>query len=179
MYPEVLRNQAGKVNGLAAADGVTPGILPILVAQSYAGYSRGPSQNNSNDANYVTIASVIMPAGTMGLNSKLVIIPDWDTPSSVSTKYLAVDIGGQNVSAPSVTTSVMGKILIETQALNSLVAQKTANGSSYGVTSNARLATSVDTTQDFNIDFKVKWGAAVSAEIISLLGYSIWHYPGS
>jgi hypothetical protein len=151
---------------------------PTLVAQSYAGWTRS-SVNGAGDQNYIVVASINVPGGLMGLNSKLVIIPDWDTPSSTSTKYLSVDFGGQNISAPSATTSVMGKILIEIQNLNSLSSQKTMNGSSYGLSTNARLATSVDTSQDATIDFKVKWGTAVAAETLTLLGYSIWHYPGN
>lgn len=172
-----LSEEEGDRNVLTLAQGI---ILnsPQRVCQRYAQSTRS-STNSSADASYQVIDSWIMPAGTMGLNSKLVIIPDWDTPSSASTKYLAVDFGGQNISAPSVTASVMGKILIETQNLNSLSSQKTANGSSYGVTSNARLATTVDTSQDVTIDFKVKWGAGVSGEAISLLGFSIYHYPGN
>ncbi|MEO9060578.1 MAG: hypothetical protein ABI270_00825 [Nitrosospira sp.] len=152
--------------------------LPTLVAQSFAGWSRS-SVNGTSDQSYIVIASIIIPGGLMGLNSKLVIIPDWDILSSTSTKYLSVDFGGQNISAPTATTSVMGKILIEVQNLNSLSSQKTMNGSSYGISSNVRIATSVDTSQDAAIDFKVKWGAAIAAETLTLLGYSIWHYPGN
>lgn len=156
---------------------------PQLVAQSYAGFARTSTNTTGGTAGdnvFVTVASVIVPAGTMGLNSKLVIIPDWDMPSSASTKFLAVDYGGQNVSSPTATTSVMGKILIEVQNLNSLSLQKTMNGSTYGIISNARIATSIDTSHDASIDFKIKWSAAVAtAETVSLLGYSIYHYPGN
>jgi hypothetical protein len=73
----------------------------------------------------------------------------------------------------------MGKVMLEVQNLNSLSSQKTMNGSSYGVSANPRLSSSVNTANAVAIDFKVKWGAAVASETIGLLGYSIWHYPGS
>lgn len=156
-----------------------PANTPKLVAQSYVGWTRS-SANGAGDASYVTLASVTVPAGTMGLNSKLVIITDWDFPNSASTKTLAVDFGGTNISAISLATGyVMGKILLEVQNLNSLSSQKTMNGSSYGVSGNARIASTIDTSKDVQIDFKGKWGAAVSGESISIMGYSIYHYPGS
>lgn len=153
--------------------------LPALVGQSYAPASR-TSLNGAGDASYAILTSVILPGGIMGLSSKLVITPDWDNPSSPNIKYFAIDFGGASISAPSVTTTIMAKILIEVQNLNSLSSQKTMNGSSYGVSNNARLSSAVDTSQNVSIDFKVKWGAPTTTqETLTLLGYSIWHYPGS
>ena len=151
----------------------------VQISQLYTGWTRS-SVNASGDASFVILTSAIVPGGTMGLNSKLVIIPDWNFPNSVSVKYGAVDFGGQNISGLQLPSgAVEGEILIGVKNLNSLTSQKTRNGSSYGVSINPRIATAVDTSQDVQIDFKVKWGAAVSGETISLMGYSIYHYPGS
>ena len=152
--------------------------LPVLVGQRFAAASR-VSTNSASDANFVTLASVTVPAGLMRPNSKLVIISDWDYPLSASVKSFAVDFGGQNVGQPSLTTAVMLKLLTEVQNLNSLFSQKTMNGSSYGVSNSPRIATSVDTSTAVAIDFKVKWSAAAVSETLTLLGYSIWHYPGT
>lgn len=149
-----------------------------LVGQRYDGWSRA-SVNGAGDASYTTLASATLPAGTMTPNSKLVIISDWDCPSSASIKWFAVDFGGTNIGQPSLTTSVMLKLMLEVQNLNSLTAQKTMNGSSYGSSSNPRLSSTIDTSAAVAIDFKVKWSAAASAETLTLLGYSIWHYPGA
>ncbi|MDQ3186895.1 MAG: hypothetical protein M3Q16_10675 [Pseudomonadota bacterium] len=153
--------------------------LPQLIGQSYAGWTRS-SANSVEDASLVTLTTVTVPAGTMGLNSKLVIIVDWDYPNSASAKTLAVDLGGSNISAIQQTTgNVAAKILLEVQNLNNLASQKTINGSSFGVQPNARIATTEDTAFNVPIDFRCKWAAAVTSESIKLLGYSIWHYPGS
>jgi hypothetical protein len=69
--------------------------------------------------------------------------------------------------------------MTEVQNLNSLFSQKTMNGSSYGVSNSPRIVTSIDTSVAVTIDFKVKWSAAVVSETLTLLGYSIWHYPGT
>jgi hypothetical protein len=152
--------------------------LPVLVGQRFAAASR-VSTNSAGDANFVALASVTVPAGLMRPNSKLVIISDWDYPSSASVKSFAVDFGGQNVGQPSITTSAMLKLMTEVQNLNSLFSQKTMNGSSYGVSNSPRIVTSIDTSVAVTIDFKVKWSAAVVSETLTLLGYSIWHYPGT
>ena len=150
--------------------------LPALVAQSYSPATR--SSNNSTDTVYAVITSVTMPAGTMGLNSKLVIIPDWDVLPTAGTKTVAVDFGIASVSG--ITLSGVNqnvKPLIEIENLNSLLGQKVMNGSSYQLTNSPRLAISVDTSADVVITFKAKWSANIAGETITLLGYSIWHYP--
>ena len=52
------------------------GLLPQRIAQSFAPVTR--SSNNSTDTGWVVLASIVVPGGTMGVNSKLVIIVDWD-----------------------------------------------------------------------------------------------------
>jgi hypothetical protein len=151
--------------------------MPALVGQRFAAASR-ISTNSASDAGFVTLASVTVPGELMRPNSKLVIISDWDCPSSASVKTFAVDFGGQNVGQPSLTTSAMLKLMTEIQNLNSLLSQKTMNGSSYGATGTPRIATSVDTSVAVTIDFKAKWNMATLSETLTLLGYSIWHYPG-
>ena len=152
---------------------------PTVVAQSYAGWMR--TSDNSTDSAYGPLASIVVPAGTMGLNSKLVIITDWDCDavSTARTKTLAVDFGGTNIQAPTTTTLITYKIMVEIQNLNSLTSQKTANSVTYVATANPRYATSIDTTTNQNIDFKCRWDANVSGATIALLGYSIIHYPGA
>ncbi len=156
-------------------------LVPKLIGQSYAPTLRTSNNNASAplDTDFVTLASIVVPGGTMGLSSKMVIVADWDCTSSASTKTFALDFGGANVSAPSATTSVAGKFLIEIQNLNSLSIQKTMNTVVYALTTNPRLSTTVNTAADVLIDFKCKWGASIASDSITLLGYSIWHYPGS
>jgi len=152
---------------------------PSKVAQSYAGWIRS-SENNANDQSWIVLASVTVPAGTMGPNSKLVVITDGDAPSSASTKTFGVDFGGSNIGAPTLSgTSITLKSIIEIQNLGSLTSQSIANSTNFGAQTNARVSTTKDTEQGVVIDFKVKWSAPAATENITLRGYSIWHYPGS
>lgn len=165
--------------------GPMPTGAAVLVAQSYMPFTRTSANGvGTNDTEYHVLASITVPAGTMGPNSRLVITFDWDTPTAtVRTKTLAVFFGGILVAAPTLDsdvnahTNVFGTI--EIKNLNSLASQKVWNGISYGTTSNPRVATTKDTSADVAIDFQCKWDANVASETITLLGYSIWHYPGS
>ena len=171
-------------NGLIAEGDATrainfasSGLLPQCIAQSFAPVTR--SSNNSTDAAYAVLTSVPLRGGTMGLNSKLVIVTDWDVLTTGNTKTVAVDFGGSNVFGAALSgTIITFKGLAEIQNLNSLSSQKTLNGSSYQTQAVPRLATSIDTSVDVAIDFKCKWSAnSAGTETITLLGYSIWHYP--
>ena len=55
------------------------------------------------------------------MNSKLVIITDWNFTNSASVKTLAMDWGGSNVSGPAYTTTAGVKLMIEIINANSLV----------------------------------------------------------
>lgn len=154
----------------------------MCIAQSYAGWTRSSLNSTVTtpaDNAYVTIATVTVPAGTMGANSKLVIVTDYDYTNSASTKTLAVDWGGSNISGPTFTTTGAVKIILEIINKNSRSSQIILNNNSYGTDTVAHLTASKDTASDVAIDFKVKWSAAALTETITLLGYSIWHYPGS
>lgn len=174
-------NEAGVTTGLIDTDGSPLGV-PIRLAQNYTAISR-VSENTAADTSFQTLTTRTLPGNTMGLHSKLVIIPEWDYNASASYKIMSVDFGATNISGievngASLPTYRMGKILLEIQNLGSLAIQKTMNGSSYGISPNARLSSAIDTTQDVVITFKVRWNAATLSETITLVGYSIWHFPG-
>jgi hypothetical protein len=162
---------------VAAGDAV---IVPIpqCVGQSYAGWSRTSANTTADNTTKVTLASLVVPAGLMGPNSVLRITLDWSYPSSASTKNLMLDWGGVNISAATATTGTGYKGLIEIANKNSLAIQAIQNNSNYGSASRATDQTQ-DTSQNVTLDFRCSWGAAANAETITLIGYSVWHYPGS
>lgn len=150
---------------------------PTLVAQSYAGWTRS-SVNTAGDIDSTVLASIVIPGGLMGANSVLRITLDWSYTNSANAKILATDWGGGTISAPSAANSSAMKSLIEIANKNSLRIQTIQNNNNYG--SASRLGdTTRDTSGDVLIDIKVKWMAAVASETITLIGYSIWHYPGN
>jgi hypothetical protein len=162
---------------IAAGDAVT---MPVarIVGQSYAGWSRTSANTSADNTTKVTLASVVVPAGLMGPNSVLRITLDWSYPSSASTKNLMADWGGVNISLGTATTGTGYKGLIEIANKNSLAIQAIQNNTTYGSASRVADQT-LDTSQNVTLDFRCSWGAAASAETIILIGYSVWHYPGS
>ena len=151
----------------------------VVIAQAYASAVRTSLNSivsTPKDSDYVTLGSVTVPGGIMGPNSKLLIIVDWSYSNSVNTKTMAVDFGGVNIGASTGTTSDAFKVMLEVQNMGSLTAQKTHNAHTFG-SAGARISGTVNTVNDAVLDFKCKWSIAV-VETITLIGYSVVHYPG-
>jgi len=149
----------------------------LLISQAYSPATR-TSENSSADTRYVTLASVTVPAGTMNYNGKIVIEQDWKYTNSSSNKTLRVDWGGEWITGPAVSTSARACFMLAIKNANSLRAQTILN-STYFSTSTLDTTASADTTQDVAIEFRCNWAANVASEQITLLGYSIWYYPGN
>jgi hypothetical protein len=172
-----LDKEEGDANLLALARAITLG-APRQIAQSYTAVTR--SSDNATDTGYVTLASTTLPGGVMNLNGELIITQDWKVNASANVKTLALDFGGVNVNASTVTDPnvIRTNYRIAIKNLNSLSSQNIFGhitfGGAYG-----NPTTSVDTTAAVTIDHKCKWSANVVGEQIALIGYSIWYYPGS
>lgn len=154
--------------------------LPVLISQSYSAVTRS-SKNGAGgsplDTDYVTLASVTLPGGTMNYNGKVVIEQDWKCTSSVSTKNLRIDWGGTWMTGPSLTTSSRAWFTFAVKNANSLAVQTALNGTAFSA--GTEVTAAVDTTKDVPIDFRCNWGANVASESIILVGYSVWYYPGN
>lgn len=155
-------------------------LIPTRVGQSYGPVVRSSTNGVVTlDTDWFVFASVTVPAGLMGLDSKLIIIADWTYTNSASVKSLALDWGGSNVAAPTYTTTAGVKLMMEVLNAHSLTAQRILNSSTFNAaTAAAHTSVAKDTGSPVVIDLKAKWGANVASENITLLGYSIWHYPG-
>lgn len=152
--------------------------LPILIAQSYSPVTRSSKNGvGGNDTDYITLASVTVPGGTMNANGKIVIEQDWGYTSSANTKNLRIDWGSQWLTAAPATATARSYFMLAIKNANSLVSQIALNGIAFA--SGDAITTAVDTTQDVAIDFRCNWGANVASEQIILLGYSVWYYPGT
>lgn len=169
---------AVEFDSLLGRDVVSPGSVPIrqTLYSSFSPRSR-TSENNANDAVMQALLAVQMPA-LPGPNSSVIITPLWSYSNSASVKTLACRFGGSDIGAPTVTTSLTARHFYQVHNANSMSAQKTLNSSSgYLTSNNALIQTSVDTSQPFIIDFRVKWGAATSGETITLEGVIIELVP--
>jgi hypothetical protein len=172
-------------NGFAYdADGALLVSQGYCIGQQYTGWTRSSTNGvGTNDTDFQTLVTLTIPSGVMGLHSKLVIVADWDVPTlSAGTKTLQMDFGGNNISSPTFASGVNShtnmKAMVEIQNLGSLTSQKISNAITYSTTGNARIATSVNTATDVSLIFKCKWSANIASETITLIGYSVWHYPG-
>lgn len=131
------------------------------------------------DNGYFIHDSFIVPAGTMGLNSRLNIVAVWNNTivNNALTKTFAIDWGGSNVGTAQNTTLTSYDPLTEIFNQNSLTSQYIQNNVSYGT--GGAITTAKDTAGAVQIDFKSKWSAAAAiTETITLIGYSIIHIPG-
>ena len=78
-----------------------------------------------------------------------------------------------------VTGQENSETAVEIINANSLVSQKVLNASTFSLAvPSPHTSLFKDTAANVPIDIKVRWGANVASEFITLLGYSIWHYPG-
>lgn len=154
------------------------GLLPTLISQSYAAVIR--TSDNATDTSFVTLASIIVPGGTMNPSGEIVVTQDWKVTKSATVKTLAMDWGGANVSAPAVTNPnvVRSNYRIAIKNLKSLSSQSIFGHITFGEAW-GDMTGSANTAGDVAIDHKCRWSANVSGESITLLGYSIWYYPGS
>jgi hypothetical protein len=70
--------------------------------------------------------------------------------------------------------------MMEILNANSLTAQKILNVSTFSAAPpSPHTSVFKDTTANVPLELKVRWSANVASEFITLLGYSIWHYPGA
>lgn len=152
--------------------------IPLLISQSYAPASR--TSNNSTDTSWVTLGTVTIIGNTMNLNGKCVIESSWRFPASASTKQIRLDWGGFWVAGPYITgaTYQTADVLIGIKNANSKSSQILLNTYSYGLSAE-NITSTVDTSNNTNIDLRCSWNANVAAETITLLGYSVWYYPGN
>ena len=148
-----------------------------VIASNYNPAVRS-SVGDATDANYVTLATINVPANVMGSNGQLKIY-FFGTSTTTGTKTFAVDVGGSNIAAPSLSGAnvVVGwqGYFCNTGATNQ---NKITNiGSSpFGATSNATIPSSVNTSVPFTIVIRVKWSAAAGvagADNITLGGYTV------
>lgn len=172
--------EAGGVDGLISPEGSALKI-PFLISQSGVSVTR-TGQNSiidpNDDTDYVVLATITVPGGTMGINSSLRITVDWGYQSSAIVKTLAIDWGGNNISGPTFSSSKSAKIYIEIMNVGSLSSQKTLNASTYTSSAGDHVSTTVNTADDVDIDIKCRFSGATT-ETITLIGYSVWHYPGN
>ena len=159
------------------ADGAILVTQDMTVSQRADGWVR--TCDGATDTQWVVLVPVIMPARTMGPNSRLEVILDWEA-TGTGQKFFGLDFGGSNVSGPSLSAATGVKYRIEIFNKNSLTSQRTQNSSTFNGQA-AYVTTSIDTSGAVTLDIKMRWNANTPAgtETATLLGYSVRHFPGT
>lgn len=181
----MLNKLGGHVAQLATDRGVTrltdgAVIVPgaAVVVANFSPVVRS-SVGDATDTNFVALATFSVPGGLLGPNGWLEIFFNATSNSNALTKSFAVDIGGNNIAAPTISPSQVslgwGNYVFNTA---SELSQKCANlGSSpFGPSANPNINLSVDTRANFNVVIKAKWSAQAApagADTITLNGYYI------
>lgn len=123
---------------------------PKIIAAS------GAAINNTGDTNENTLATITIPAGTMGPNGIVNVMALWSTTANTNTKTCKIKFGGTIVQQLSHTTAVMlttqGKAIVQNRnATNSQICQSVSNYGYGAANSAANVTAAIDTTAAVNI----------------------------
>lgn len=165
------------------ADGGTGASTAInATANLRAGYTLGQSgvsatktaDGTANDTTFSALATITVPANSMGANGRLRITKQYTMTSDADTKQTITRFDGNVLFTVNFTTTATYGVTFEILnrgVTNSQVATR------QGASSTAVLTSSVDTTVDKNIEIGGNWTAAATAgDIIRLEGYSVELY---
>ncbi len=157
--------------------GVTPDPIKVLAQSSVA-------VSHTGDTNETIKATVVIPAGAMGLNGRLRVTTLWSTTNSANNKTVRVrlgGIGGTSFLGAIATTTATFKSQIEIgnrNAANSQVAfasnSFTAGG--WGSTTTAVTTGAIDTSAAQDLVFTATLASA--GETITLESYLVELIPG-
>lgn len=129
------------------------------------------------DATEDTLATITLPANTLGPNGYLEIVTLWTHTTSANNKTLRVRFGGTVFTVVVVTTSVTTNtptIIRNRGATNSQVGFVSGSNSGFGTSGAAVITAAVDTTADVTI--LITGQKASAGEVLTLEGYSIKAY---
>jgi hypothetical protein len=149
---------------------------PILLAASAVAV---PLTGTTNET---ALATVSIPAGSMGLNGAVQVSTAWSITSSANNKTMRVRFGGvsgtQYLASALTTNTTLGDIrtIRNRGAANSQVGMLSAtNPGGYGNTSNAITTGAIDTAAA--VDVVISGQLASAAETITLEAYEVWLLP--
>ncbi len=167
----------GNLTAASAAPLAVPMYGPIV---SILGSSGAASAVSSGTAE-VQLASVTVPANSMGANGKLRITTTWSYTNSVNAKTLRIRLGGSTGTiylgvSPTTSASRTEQIVISNN--NSTGSQKGSNAAanSFGISTGALTTSSVNTTAATTVDFSGQ--PASAGETITLESYTVELIPG-
>jgi hypothetical protein len=169
-------NALGSLIGIEGG-GVTYSLIqyPVQLLKS-SGTAVSSTTTGADDV----LASYVVPAGTMGVNSQLQIEPCWDHNSSANNKILKVIVGGVTVFTRTRTTSLRDCPLVILMNKNSLTSQIAPYDSqaAYGaIFANSSATYAIDFSTDVTV--QITGQRANAGDTLALSYYRIMHIAGA
>lgn len=124
-------------------------------------FTTAASKNDANTTDTV-LRSILIPAGTLGINDALEFVSFWTYPNNATIKSLRTKIGTTVVSQSDPTTSacfVSHSFIVNRGALNSQVGGRSTS-TVIGAGGSAFAALALDFAVDQTVNFNAVWGTS-------------------
>lgn len=165
----------------AGSQGTGAGVYQVVFSSTTVAQVQGTGITTANgaytqDTTTVTLASVVVPGGSMGPNGMLRIGPQWSFPNNANAKSINVLLGGQGVAAWSDTTTLQESRDVRVRNRGSQASQVSTDWLSYGNGAVAAKLRNVDTS--LNQAVTLTAALAVVTDYVILEGYTVEVLPG-
>ena len=160
--------------GVIATDALGGGVGRGLQSPGVVAQSAATGMSVTGTTSETTLASIVIPAGLLGVNGVLRITSLWTYTNSVNNKTLKVNFGGTTWfnQAQTTTASAQSMTIIRNRGVvNSQVGYAISAGSAFGSTSVANPTAAIDTTASQTIT--ITGTLANTGETITLESYIV------
>jgi uncharacterized protein YbjQ (UPF0145 family) len=135
------------------------------------------SVNGAGDAVAQTMATINIPANTLGANGIIRVMATWSSTNSANAKTVNLRFGGTAIASISMVSLAQLTFMRSVQNRNSTSSQLSSfasvSNTSFGGTTNAIVTSAIDTTASQDITLTCLWSGATSGETITLEGYTV------
>lgn len=135
----------------------------------------GAAVPNTGNTTENTVATVTIPAGIMGANGVIEVVPLWDFTNNSNTKTMKVKFGGGLVYSIATTTTTscqMQYIVRNANSASAQIAQASSGSTGMGSVASALLTGAVDTSAATTITLTAQCNTSGS-DTITLRGYIV------
>lgn len=136
--------------------------------------SSGLAASVSETTSAETLATILVPAYSLGTKGRLRVTTTWTFNNTADNKIISVKFGASTFFSTTITTNMSGRWLTELQnrnATNSQIGGTGSGNSSFGTIPGAVFTAAVDTTADVNITLVGK--KTVAGDTCTLEAYAV------
>lgn len=136
-----------------------------IIAQS------GAPSSVTGTLSLTTLATVIIPANSVGPNGSIRIIPLFEATNNANTKTGHVALGGSDIWTPNLVSfqDIQSLLVVRNKGVQN--AQVTFNGNNGIGTGGVTVSTSINLTQQQNLTFSAQ--LTNTADTVTLLAYTV------